>query len=91
MYEYESNGSETVKGENLDDETLDPQDAKLRKLMAEKGINVDESDDEDEKGSSLNEENCDAVHELDNDKSKSVINKSMMLPKEGSMLSLKNS
>jgi len=59
--------------------------------MAEKGINVDESDDEDENGPSLNEENCDAVHELDNDKSKSAINKSMMLPKEGSMLSLKNS
>ena len=91
MYEYESNGSETVNPENLDDETCDPQDAKLKKLMEEKGINVEESDDEDENGRSLNEENCDAVHELDNDKSKSIINKSMLLPKEGSMLSLKNS
>lgn len=46
MYEY-AESSESAKGDDLDDETMD-QEAKLRKLMAEKGINVEESDDEEE-------------------------------------------
>lgn len=76
MYEYVSNGSESLKGENQDDENIDPQDAKLKKLMAEKGINAEESESYDEDAASENEENCDAVHELANDKSKKMTNKS---------------
>ena len=55
MYEYYSYGeSSSEKGETLDkkeEEDPDSQDAKLKRLMKEKGISIDEEDvDEDEPG-----------------------------------------
>ena len=89
MYEYESSGSDSLKGNNQDEDSLDPQEAKLKKLMAEKGIDVNESDTMDEEAASENEGN-DTVHELDADISKPMLNKSAMLTKEESKMSMKS-
>ena len=88
MYEYESDGSDSLKGKTQEEDSLDPQEAKLKKLMAEKGIDPNESDTVDEEAQSA--ENVDTVHELDADISKPMLNKSAILTKEESKISMKS-
>ena len=66
MYDYYSYGSSSSDNEDNKEEQQNEQDAKLKKLMKEKGINIDESGDElDKKPTDSKSEEEDIGSEID--------------------------